>query len=41
MNKEKRKNEILSKLLTIKGMTTDKVWNAWLDQIIEYITEEK
>ena len=39
MNEDKRKNEILSKLLTIKGMTTDKVWGAWLDQAIEYIKE--
>lgn len=41
MNKEKRKNEILSKLLTIKGMTTDKVWEAWLGQAIDYIKEAK
>lgn len=41
MNQEKRKNEILTKLLTIKGMTTDKVWEAWLEQTIDYIKEQK
>lgn len=41
MNREKQRNEILTKLSTIKGMTTDKVWNAWLDQAIEYIKESR
>ena len=41
MNQDKRRNEIISKLMTIKGMTTDKVWDAWLDQAIDYIKEPK
>ena len=38
---DKRKNEIISKLMTIKGMTTDKVWESWLDKAINYIKEGK
>ena len=41
MNQDKRRNEILTKLNTIKSMTNDKVWNAWLDQAIEFIKESK
>lgn len=41
MNQDKRRNEIISKLMTIKGTTTNKVWNAWLDQAIEYIKESR
>lgn len=39
MNQEKQRNEILTKLDTIKKMSMDKVWNAWLDQVIEFIKE--
>lgn len=39
MNQEKKRNEILTKLDTIKKMSMDKVWNAWLDQVIEFIKE--
>ena len=41
MNQDKRRNELITKLNTIKGMTNDKVWNAWLDQAIDYIKESK
>ena len=40
MNQEKRRNEILTKLMTIRGMTTDKVWESWLTQAIDFIKEQ-
>lgn len=38
----KRKNEIMSKLQTIKNdIDTDSVYKSWLDQTIEFIKEWK
>lgn len=38
---QRHKNEIMTKLLTIKEKTTDEVWKAWLGQAIDYIKEAK
>lgn len=38
----KRKNEIMSKLMTIKAdIKTHQVYREWLDQAIEFIKEQK
>lgn len=38
----KRKNEMMSKLETIRmDIHTHKVYRAWLDQVIEFIKEQK
>lgn len=40
MNDEKRKNEILSKIKTIKNSKqVDPVFKSWLDQVKQYIIE--
>lgn len=41
MNQDRRKNEILTKLMTIEGQTDKNVWKAWLNQAIKYIKESK
>lgn len=41
MNQEKRKNEIITKLMTIEGETSDKTWKSWLTQAIEFIKGSK
>lgn len=39
---EKTKNEIMSKLDTIKSdIHTHKVYREWLEQVIEFIKEQK
>ena len=41
MDQEKRKNEILTKLMTIEGQTNNKTWQSWLSQVIDFIKEQK
>lgn len=41
MNQVKRKNEIITKLLTIESQTENSTWKAWLSQTIEFIKEDK
>lgn len=40
MNQAKRKNEIITKLLTIEGQTENSTWKAWLSQAIDFIKEQ-
>ena len=41
MNKEMRKNEILTKLMTIEGQVDNNTWRSWIKQAMDYIKEQK
>lgn len=41
MNQEKRKNEIVTKLLTMKGQAKNDTWKSWLAQAIDFIKEQR
>ena len=41
MNKDRYKNEILTKLLTIEGQVDNNTWKAWIRQTIDFIKEQK
>ena len=41
MNQDRRKNEILTKLMTMEGQVDNKTWKAWLKQTIDFIKVAK
>lgn len=41
MNQEKRRNEIMTKLLTMEGQVENTTWKAWLRQAIDYMKEQR
>lgn len=41
MNQDKRRNEILTKLMTMEGQTKNKTWQSWIGQVVDFIKEQK